>query len=345
MGPRIGIFYKNFSAWKGISHIGLGVAAINNTNYLNSNSINAAVFPVRHNIDIVQAIKEYETENKYSLTHAVISAPWISTRDMKAIVEYFPMTQFVVVSHSNVGFLQADPQGIHLIRDYLELSHKLDNLSIGGNSERFTNWLSKAYNTHAVLLPNMYPISSSFLQHVKASIKRNFRDIVKIGSFGAIRPLKNQLTACAASIIIAKKLDKPVEFHLSAGREEGGGNIVLNAIKQMVQDIPNFELKLDGWCGWTDFRKTVADMDLLIHPSYTESFNMVSADGISQGVPVVGSSAIEWLPEHWKADSDDAMEIAQVGLNLLNSGAKDGLQALEAHNKDGFQHWGQFLKS
>ena len=345
MESRLGLFYKNFAAWKGVSHIGLGVAALNNAEYLNSNSFNAAVFPVRHNIDIVKAIKEYGQEYKHNLTHVVISAPWISTRDMKAIVEHFPLIQFVVVSHSNVGFLQADPQGIHLLRDYIELSYKLDNLSVGGNSERFTKWLSKAYNVYAVLLPNMYPTHSHLLQSIVEGVKKNFRDTVKIGSFGAIRPLKNQLTACAAAILISKSLDRPVEFHLSAGREEGGGSIVLNAIRQMAHDVPNFEVILDGWCGWPEFRRTVADMDLLIHPSYTESFNMVSADGISQGIPVVGSPAIEWLPDHWKADSDDATEIARVGLNLLYGGARDGVIALEKHNHSGLQNWTKYLNA
>ena len=343
MQTRVGLFYKNFSAWKNISHIGLGVAALNNAEYLNSHGTETTVFPVRHNIDIVRSIKEYADEHKYSLTHVVISAPWISTRDMRAIVEYFPLIQFVVVSHSNVGFLQADPQGIHLLRDYIELSHKLDNLSVGGNSGRFTNWLTKAYGTYAALLPNMYPTHSHLLQSLIEGVKKEFRDTVKIGSFGAIRPLKNQLTACAAAILMSKSLDRPVEFHLSAGREEGGGNIVLGAIRQMAQDVPNFEVVLDGWCGWPEFRKTVADMDLLIHPSYTESFNMVSADGISQGIPVVGSPAIAWLPKHWKADSDDAVEIAQVGLNLLYGGARDGVTALEEHNQSSLHHWKKYL--
>ena len=113
----------------------------------------------------------------------------------------------------------------------------------------------------------------------------------------------------------------------------------------MSQDLPNFEVVLDGWCGWPEFRKTVADMDLLIHPSYTETFNMVSADGISQGIPVVGSEAISWLPKHWKADSDDALQIAEVGLRLLQSGAHAGVKALEKHNEKSFESWKHFLNA
>ena len=345
MKARLGIFYKNFAAWKGVSHIGLGVAALANADYLKAHGEEATVFPVRHNIDIVREISDYAKEHKHPLTHVVISAPWLSTRDTAAIVDHFPMIQFVVVSHSNVGFLQADPSGIHLLRDYIELAHKHDNLSIGGNGSRFCNWISEAYSTHAVLLPNMYPIHRSFIERFEHDLGRIVRDGLRIGSFGAIRPLKNQLTAAAAAVTIGRKLGVPVEFHLSAGREEGGGNIVLNAIQQMTHDLPDFKLVLDGWRGWHEFREIVADMDLLIHPSYTESFNMVTADGISQGIPTVGSEAIYWLPESWRADSDDAIEIAEVGIRLLNEGPKEGMRALRLHNERSLVDWKRFLAS
>lgn len=337
---KLGIFYKNFAAWKGVSHIGLGVAALANAKYLGEHGIDATVFPVRHNIDIVKAIVSYQSETGYPLTHTVISAPWISCRDIVEIVKYFPMIQFVIVSHSNVGFLQADPQGIHLLRDYVELSRKYDNLSVGGNSAKFVRWLGEAYEEHAVLLPNMYPVCGGLDFTCPAE-----SPVIKIGSFGAIRPLKNQITAAAAAMIISDRLDMPVEFHLSAGREEGGGNIVLNAIQQMTRDIPNFSLVLDGWRGWLEFKELVADMDLLIHPSYTESFNIVSADGVSQGVPVVGSEAIYWLPQDWRADSDDAVRIAEVGIRLLNEGAAEGIAALDRHNRESLEHWKIFLES
>jgi len=343
MKARLGIVYKNFAAWKGISHIGLGVAALANVKYLRAHGEDAVVLPVRHNVDIVDSINDYNAEHKHPLTHIVISAPWISVRDLVALVEHFHMIQFIVVSHSNVGFLQADPQGVHLLRDYIELSRKFDNLSVGGNSHRFTSWLEEAYDEQTILLPNMYPAHPHAFDRFCHGVGSMMRDTVRIGSFGAIRPLKNQLTAAAAAIIIAKRSGQPVEFHLSAGREEGGGNVVLSAIEQMTKDVPNFKLVLDGWRGWIEFRELVKDMDLLIHPSYTESFNIVSADGVSQGVPVVGSHAITWLPNSWKADSDDAIAIAEVGLRLLSDGASEGIEALEKHNRIGLEYWKRFL--
>jgi glycosyltransferase involved in cell wall biosynthesis len=342
---RLGIFYKNFAAWKGVSHIGLGVAALANCDYLNARGEKATVFPVRHNIDIVREITEYGKTHGHPLTHVVISAPWLSCRDIAAIVAHFPMIQFVIVSHSNVGFLQADPSGIHLLRDYIELSRKYDNLNVGGNNRRFVEWVSEAYDTSAVLLPNMYPVHASIVERFLHDVARIVRDGLRIGSFGAIRPLKNQLTAAAASVIIGKRLGVPVEFHLSAGREEGGGNIVLSAIQQMTADLPDFKLVLDGWASWPQFRETVASMDLLIHPSYTESFNMVTADGVSQGVPTVVSEAITWMPDSCKADSDDAVEIATVGMRLLNDGPREAIEALKQHNERAFKHWKRFLEA
>ena len=63
----------------------------------------------------------------------------------------------------------------------------------------------------------------------------------------------------------------------------------------------NVKLVENGWQSWPKFRQSVAHMHLLLQPSYTESFNMVTADGVAEGVPSVVSHAIDWAPEHWKA--------------------------------------------
>ena len=91
-------------------------------------------------------------------------------------------------------------------------------------------------------------------------------------------------------------------------------------------------LVLNGWQSWPKFRKTVAHMHLLLQPSYTESFNMVTADGVAEGVPSVVSEAIDWAPEDWKADVDDVLDIARTGRKLLFDprAAHDGLARFEA---------------
>jgi hypothetical protein len=86
-------------------------------------------------------------------------------------------------------------------------------------------------------------------------------------------------------------------------------------------------------------------MNLLIQVSYTESFNMVTADGVSQGVPSVVSDAIDWAPEYWQATSDNVGDIARIGRQLITDpkAAKDGLDHLENHNRDSFDAWVKWL--
>lgn len=331
--PRVALVYKNFAAWAGISHIGLGVSASKNKEYLGQNNIASEVVAARHNVDVVDYLKV-----RPDITHVVISAPWLSVRDVESMVVYFPNKKFVIVSHSNVGFLQADPGGVKLLRSYIELARELTNFSVGANCAKFQSWLSQAYDSEVTLLPNLYPTYG---------VEKRYRGTspIKIGTFGAIRPQKNVMTAAAAALLIHKKLDVPVEFHLSTGREEGGGGLILSAIREMTGHLRGFELVERHWSTWQDFKRVVREMDLLIHVSYTESFNMVTADGIAEGVPSVVSTAIDWAPPNWMADSDNAEKIAETGLRLLSRDHRldEGAVFLERHNQLGFQCWKQFL--
>jgi hypothetical protein len=87
-------------------------------------------------------------------------------------------------------------------------------------------------------------------------------------------------------------------------------------------------------------------MHLLMQPSYTESFNMVTADGIAEGVASVVSEAINWAPDHWKAPTDDVQQIARVARYLLGDphAPEDGFAALQRHNREGLEAWKAFLQ-
>jgi glycosyltransferase involved in cell wall biosynthesis len=145
------------------------------------------------------------------------------------------------------------------------------------------------------------------------------------------------MSAAGAALEIARGLKAPLEFWLSGGRAEGGGETVLAAIKELLQGLPNVSLVSNGWQSWPKFRQVVGHMHLLLQPSYTESFNMVTADGVVQGVASVVSDAIDWAPRHWRADPDDVCDIARVGRQLLADprAASDGLRALKAYVQNG----------
>jgi hypothetical protein len=107
----------------------------------------------------------------------------------------------------------------------------------------------------------------------------------------------------------------------------------------MIGGLPNVRLVECGWQCWPRFHTTVRHMHLLLHPSYTESFNMVTADGVAEGVPFVVSDAIDFAPDHWKAPIEDVHQMARVARYLLADphAPEDGLRALKRHNRDGLE--------
>jgi hypothetical protein len=131
---------------------------------------------------------------------------------------------------------------------------------------------------------------------------------------------------------------------MSSGRNEGAGS-VMEAIRQMTNGLHHFRVVETGWQTWPQFRQTVRNMHLLLQPSYTETFNVVTADGIAEGIPSVVSDAIEWAPDNWKARVDDVDHIARTGVRLLRdkSAPRKGLRALVGYNKRALRAWRDLL--
>ncbi len=328
------IAYKNFAAHRNISHIGLGVAAINTVKVLRHHGIKAEVWPILGGDDLRRRLSATPAE------HVIISAPWIPTTDLQALSNDFASTQFAVNCHSNVGFLQADRNGVKLIREAMELELGTSNIHLAGNSRRFCDWVESTFGAPCAYLPNLY-----WLQNFAARQVPWTCGTVRIGAFGATRPLKNLMSAAGAALEIARHLRTPLEFWLSGGRTEGGGETVLGAVQEMLEGLPGVSLRLNGWQSWPAFRKTVAHMHLLLQPSYTESFNIVTADGVAEGVPSVVSNAIDWAPDDWKANVDDVLDIARVGRRLLRDcrAADDGRKSLVSYNADGVRAYEQYI--
>ena len=330
---RVILAYKNFAASRNISHIGLGVAALNTAKVLRENGVEADVWPIVNAADLISRLDS-------SVSHVVISAPWIPTEQVQRFTAAHPNIRFAVNCHSNVGFLQADTNGVKLMRDGIDIERATWNFNVAGNSRKFCRWLRDTYSAPCSYLPNLY----HFDRTASSGRIAYSGGPLRIGVFGATRALKNQMSAAGAAIEIANNLRTTLELWVSGGRTEGGAGI-LDAIRTMVNGLPNVKFVEGGWQSWPEFRRTVRHMHLLLQPSYTESFNMVTADGIAEGVPSVVSDAIDWAPRHWQASADDVLDIARVGRQLLSDmhTAEDGTRALLAHNADGLSSWHKWL--
>jgi glycosyl transferase family 4 len=326
--------YKNFAANRNISHIGLGVAAINTAKVLRRENMKTDVWPILNAADLRQKLSSAWAE------HVIISAPWIPAAELQGLANDFPDTHFAVNCHSNVGFLQADRNGVKLMREVMELEMGTPNVHMAGNSHRFCSWVKSAFGVPCAYLPNLY-----FLDDCSARQMPWRGGTLRIGVFGATRPLKNLMSAAGAALEIARRLRAPLELWLSGGRTEGGGDTILAAVREMLNGLPGVSLHSNGWQSWPNFRKTVSHMHLLLQPSYTESFNMVTADGVAEGVPSVVSTAIDWAPDDWKAEVDDVLDIARTGRRLLHDehAADEGRTALAAYVADGLHAYRRYL--
>ena len=310
--------YKNFAANRNISHIGLGVAAIHTAKVLRRHGIKPDIWPIVDAADLRSRLAAAPVKD------VIIWAPWIPTLELQKLANDFPETRFAVNCHSNVGFLQADRNGVKVVRELMELELGNHNIRLAGNCRRFCDWAQAAFAAPCTYLPNLYYLHGSQRRQKPFS-----GGTLRIGVFGATRPLKNLMSAAGAALQIARELSAPLELWLSAGRSEGGEG-VLDAVREMLTGLPHVELKFNGWQTWPEFRRTVAHMHLLLQPSYTESFNMVTADGVAEGVASVVSEAIDWAPRDWRAQVDDVCDIARVGRRLLRDhrAAYDGYKAL-----------------
>ena len=336
---RVVITYKNFPMAHHVSHIGLGVSALNTAKVLRSNGIHADVWPILNAKELAARIAASNPRP----THIVISAPWLPTLDLQAYLIFrFPDIHFCVACHSNVGFLAADPQAIKNYREELDLEQGSLNFSAAGNSIRFVRWIQQSYQRPCIWLPNLYFLDASTPTH-----RRNWSGgTLRVGSFGAVRLLKNHLSAAAAVLELGEWLNTNVEFHISVGRVEGGYTVV-KAIHAMLDKSPRVKVVEDEWYQWPQFRALVRTMHVMIQASFSETFNMVTADGAAECVPSVVSDAIDWAPDDWKAEVDNPVDIARIAKRLVfdPDAGTEGFQAIQKHNAAGMNAWKEWIRA
>lgn len=339
---RLILSYRNMAAMTAVSHIGLGVSALNSCKVLQAAGIRVEVWPIDTPAQLEARLTAAQKE-AVPVTHLVMSAPWIPTLEWQRLCINFHRVQFACTSHSNVGFLQADPLAAAFMTGAGPgLEAGFPNFTLAANSRALCAFIKAGYAAPCTYLPNLYFLNG--LTRVGRPLWTS--GTLRIGCFGAARVQKNVTSAAAAAIEIASRLRAQLEFWVSGGRNDGMGGSSAQVVRQIVGSCKFARLVENSWESWPQFRQTVAHMHLLLQPSYTESFNVVTADGVAEGVPSVVSSAIDWVPAHWMADADDVGDIARVGISLLRSAdaAEDGLQSLASYTKAGLSDWLTWLK-
>jgi hypothetical protein len=333
--------YKNFSKEADISHIGLGVTAQYTAKTLTTNGYFAQAKPFFGADDMTLYLRKMETSNR-PVSHVIIMAQWILTKYLAAMVREFPEIQFSVKCHSNAAFLQAEPPAIKLIREAIDLETGTTNFKFASNNARLCEALYHMYGRPILYLPNLY-----YIHGMEPVLRPAWNGgTLRIGCFGSLRVYKNFSTAIAASIQLTQDLKCHSEIWINSGRTDGGGNTVYKTALAWTNNLPNVTLKELHWASWPEFKRAIGSMNISMQPSFTETFNNVTADALCEGVPSVVGPSIEWVPKSWQAEPDDTPDVAGTARRLLFDpyAAKEGYQALKDYVKRGLYCWREYLK-
>jgi hypothetical protein len=147
------------------------------------------------------------------------------------------------------------------------------------------------------------------------------------------------------AILFANSRRSVVHFYINATRVEQKGESVLKNLRALFEGTRHKLIELD-WLDHHLFVGAIRDMDACMQVSFTETFNIVTADCINAHVPVVVSNEIDWLHVR-KADPNSAEDIAEVLGYVIDHKrelVEDNIHDLHAHREHAILKWFRFVE-
>lgn len=299
------------------------------------NDVDSKIVDVVDNNSIDKEVALYKPD------YVIIEALWVVPEKFEVLTKLHPKVKWIIRLHSEIPFLANE--GIAM--DWLYKYIKYKNVHIATNSEDAYEILDKLLgNKKLYYLPNYYPLSK---KNVDIPNTKN-KHIVHIGCFGAIRPMKNQLEQAIAAIEFANKIDKTLHFHINTERIEGRGEPILNNIRALFNNNHRHKLVEYSWLDHREFIKIVKKMDIGMQVSFSETFNIVTADFVANNIPVVVSPEVSWVSKFFKADPNSNSDIVKKLLFVWKSKILKlktlNLWGLKKYNKDSVRVWLNYFK-
>jgi hypothetical protein len=274
-------------------------------------------------------------------THVFIEALWVVPEKFDILAKLHPDVTWVIRIHSELPFIANEGIATQWLFQYVRKS----NVYVAFNSKNiyddFRRMVEIKHERKVLYLPNHYVGEKSI-------INKSFNRGMDIGCFGAIRPMKNQLIQAVAAIEFAHDLNTPLRFHINGTRVEQKGDSVIKNIRHLFANVTGCELVEHPWMNHTDFVKLVSSMDINMQVSLSETFNIVTADAVVNGTPVVVSSEINWICWPFRANPTSTKSIktrlmvahllGTFGLHVINE------WKLKRYNRKAKRLWLQYLR-
>lgn len=247
----------------------------------------------------------------YKPNIAIVEALWVVPEKFDVLKKLHPKVKWFVHLHSNIPFLAVEGIAVQWMREYVKHGVGLIVNSVSAY-EAVKELVGKI---HTTLAHNVYP-TDGFKKFTRNPVYNNLR----VGCFGAIRPMKNQLTQALAACKFATENKLELDFCINSTRSETGGDPVLKNLRALFEPT-NDQLRLVEmpWMEHADFLTTLPTMDICMQVSLSETFNIVTADAVASGVPVVVSNEIDWVIDTCQVGTDSVNDIAEKMADVYNS--------------------------
>jgi len=237
-------------------------------------------------------------------THVFIEALWVVPEKFDVLGKIHPSVKWIVRVHSELPFLANEGIATAWLFEYIT-KH---NVYVAFNSKRiyedFQKLIAPQFQHKIMYLPNHYTGEKT------TNVLSGHDGVLDIGCFGAIRPMKNHLMQAVAAIEFMQMMQIPyMRFHINGTRLEQRGDTVLKNLRNLFNNTPNCDLIEHPWMDHTSFINLVSSMDINMQVSLSETFNIVTADAVVNGTPVVVSDEINWIPRIFRAKPTSTQSI------------------------------------
>lgn len=303
-----------------------------------ANALNKHRFEVE-TVKVVDANDIDREVTKFKPRFVIIEALWVTPEKIQELIKLHPHVKWVVRIHSHTPFLANESIGF----DWLARYQKIEGLTISTNDTRMHSELRSSLGWKIEFLPNLYDIKKNIEDRGKLKIGSTF----DIGCFGALRFLKNQVEQAIAALIFADKHNCKIKFHINTPTVETGleSHAILKNLEAIFRDSRKGELVKHPWLEHDEFLKLVEKMDAGLQVSFSETFNIVSADFVASNVPIVTSKEVSWMNPEFTANPNNPYEIAERLDFAFHNHSNLNFVFLKEFSQISLQRWLVFLRA
>lgn len=266
--------------------------------------------------------------DKYKPSRVIFQALFATANDFAVLKSKFKNIKFFFHIHSDIPFLAAEATGMARLNEA-----KKHGIGIIVNSQNANRAIPGSW-----YLPNVY--NKKFQDPKEIDPKKETIDIICGGS---LRQMKNQLAQAMAAIDFADRAKLKLRFHCNMSRSEGGEEVKAN-LKALFHTDQKHELINIGWLEHQDFINYCRTCDIGMQVSLTESFNIVAADYIAAGIPLVGSNQIPWIEDSCSNHESMVKKLAEAFAFPTDNVLRNSVN-LRKYNEKSISMWEAFRDS